>query len=139
MQYTKSADSYLVRLDTDEEIIATLTRFVDDRRVDNAFVTGLGSVHHAVLGYYDRIAKEYVRRAVDADCEIASLVGNISVKEGKPLAHVHATLGTRDFQVLAGHLFEGKVAATCELIVRALPGMTQRKLDPTTGLWLWDV
>ena len=139
MQYSKSADSYLVRLETDEEIVAALTHFVDDRRVDSASVTGLGSVHHAVLGYYDRAAKEYLRRTIEPDCEIVSLAGNISVKEGKPFAHLHVTLATRDFQALAGHLFEGTVAATCELVVRTLPGMVQRKQDPATGLWLWDV
>lgn len=139
MQYSKTGDSYLVRLDTDEEIIGAITRFVDDRRIDSGSVSGLGSVHHAVLGYFDRATKEYLRRTIEADCEIVSLVGNIAVKEGKPFAHVHVTLGTRDFQALAGHLFEGKVAATCELVVRALPGLVLRKHDAASGLWLLDV
>ena len=139
MQYSKSADSYLVRLETDEEIVAAIAHFADDRRVDSAWVSGLGSVHHAVLGYYDRATTEYLRRTVEPDCEIVSLTGNISVKEGKTFAHLHVTLGTRDFLALAGHLFEGRVAATCELVVRALPGMVQRRRDPATGLWLWDV
>ncbi len=139
MQYSKNADWYLVRLATDEEIIATLTHFADDRRIDNAVVTGLGTMHRAVLGYFDRATKEYLRREIEPDCEIVSLVGNLSVKEGRPFAHVHVTLGTRDFQALAGHLFEGKVAATCELAIRALPGMVQRKKDEASGLWLWDV
>jgi predicted DNA-binding protein with PD1-like motif len=139
MQYSKAGDSYLVRLDTDEEIVAAIAHLADDRRVDSAFLTGLGSVHHAALGYYDRGTKEYLRRTIEPDCEIVSLVGNVSVKEGRPFAHVHVTLGTRDFQALAGHLFEGRVAASCELVVRPVPGMVQRKQDPATGLWLWDV
>ena len=139
MQYTKTADSYLLRLDTDEDIIATLTWFADDRRIDSGIVTGIGSVHHAVLGYFDRDTREYLRRTIEPDCEIVSLGGNLAVKEGKPFAHVHVTLGTRDFQALAGHLFEGKVAATCELVVRAFEGMVQRKKDEKSGLWLWDV
>jgi hypothetical protein len=139
MHYTKTADSYLVRLETDQEIVAAITRFADDRRIDSGVVSGLGSMHHAVLGCYDRAANEYERRTIEEDCEIVSLVGNISVKEGKPFAHVHVTLGTRNFQALAGHLFEGRVAATCELVVRALPGMVLRKQDAASGLWLWDV
>ncbi len=139
MQYTKTADSYLLRLDTDEEIIAAITKFANDRRIDSGTVSGIGSVHHVVLGYFDRETKQYLRRPVEPDCEIVSLAGNIAVKEGKPFAHVHVTLGTRDFQALAGHLFEGKVAATCELVIRALPGLVQRKADAATGLWLWDV
>ena len=139
MHYTKTADSYLVRLEPDQEIVAAITRFADDRRIDSGVVSGLGTVHHAVLGYYDRAANEYLRRTIEEDCEIVSLVGNISVKEGKPFAHVHATLGTRNFQALAGHLFEGRVAATCELVVRALPGTVLRKQETASGLWLWDV
>ena len=139
MHYTKTADSYLVRLEPDQEIVAAITRFADDRRIDSGVVSGLGTVHHAVLGYYDRTANEYLRRTIEEDCEIVSLVGNISVKEGKPFAHVHATLGTRNFQALAGHLFEGRVAATCELVVRALPGTVLRKQEAASGLWLWDV
>ena len=139
MQYTKTADSYLLRLDTDEDIVAAIARFADDRRIDTGVVSGIGSVHHAVLGYFDRSSREYLRRTVEADCEIVSLAGNIALKDGKAFPHLHVTLGTRDFQALAGHLFEGKVAATCELVVRALPGIVQRKKDEASGLWLLDV
>jgi predicted DNA-binding protein with PD1-like motif len=139
MQYTKTADGYLLRLDADEEIVGTIAWFADDRRIDTGVVEGIGSVHHAVLGYFDRASKEYLRRTIEADCEIVSLLGNIALKEGKAFPHLHVTLGTRDFQAFAGHLFEGRVAATCELRVRALPGMVQRRKDETTGLWLLDV
>jgi predicted DNA-binding protein with PD1-like motif len=139
MQYVKTADSYLLRLDPGEEIVAAITGFANDRRIDSGVVSGLGSVHHAVLGYFDRPGNEYLRRTVEPDCEIVSLLGNIALKDGSPFAHVHVTLGTRDFQALAGHLFEGIVAATCELLVRALPGMVQRRKDAASGLWLLDL
>ncbi len=139
MQYTKTAEGYLLRLDTDEEIVSSVAWFADDRRIDTGIVSGIGSLHGAVLGYFDRAAKEYLQRTVEPDSEIVSLLGNISLKEGKAYPHLHVTLGTRDFQALAGHLFEGKVAATCELRLRALPGMVQRRKDEKTGLWLLDV
>ncbi len=139
MQYTKKADSYLVRLDTDEEILSSIVRFADDRRIDSGVVSGIGTMHHAVLGYFDRQTRDYLRRSVEGDCEIISLAGNIGLKEGRPFAHVHVALGTREFQALAGHLFECKVAATCELVVRVLPGLLERHKDPASGLWLWNV
>jgi predicted DNA-binding protein with PD1-like motif len=126
-------------LDTDEEIVSKVAWFADDRRIDTGIVSGIGSIHHAVLGYFDRAGKEYLRRTIEPDCEIVSMLGNIALKEGKAFPHLHVTLGTRDFQAVAGHLFEGKVAATCELRVRALPGMVQRNKDEATGLWLLDV
>ncbi len=139
MQYSKLGDTYLLRLDTGEEVFAALTRLAEDRRIDAASVSGIGSVHHAVLGYYDRETKEYVRRTIEPDAEIVSLTGNIAVKEGRAFPHVHAVLGTREFQALAGHLFEATVAATCELTIRPLPGIVMRKKDEKTGLWLLDV
>ncbi len=144
MQYTKIAEgnpvyNYLVRLETGEELVGTFARFCDDQRIDTAAVAGIGTVHGAVLGYFDREGKQYVRRTVEGDCELVSLQGNVSLKEGKPYLHAHVVLGTRDFQALAGHLFEAKVAATCELVVRQLPGMVQRKKDEKSGLWLLDV
>ncbi len=139
MQYQKLADTFLLRLDTDEDVFAAVTKFAADQRIDTGMATGIGSVHHAVIGYYDREKKEYVRRLVEADSEMVSLAGNISLKDGRAFPHLHVTLGTRDFQALAGHLFEAKVAATCELFIRPLPGAVQRRLDPATGLSLLDV
>ncbi len=144
MQYSSIAEghdirTYLVRLDPDEEIIAWLSWFADDRRIDSGFVSALGTVHDAVLGYFDRATGQYLKRTVEADCEITALFGTLALKEGKPSAHVHVTLGTREFQAIAGHLFQGKVAATCELVIRQLPGIAQRKKDEKSGLWLLDV
>jgi len=139
VQYTKTADGFLLRLDTDEEVVSAIARFANDQRIDTGVVSGIGSVHHAVLGYFDRATKDYLRRTIEADCEIVSLLGNIALKEGKAFPHLHVTLGTSDFQALAGHLFEARVAATCELRVRALPRMVLRKKDESTGLWLLDV
>ncbi len=139
MQYEKTGDGYLLRLDTDDEIVEAVARFADDRRIDNGVVTGIGSVHNARLGYFDRSSREYLSRGVEDDCEIVSLVGNIAVKEGKAFPHLHVTLGTRDFQAVAGHLFEGRVAATCELFVRPLPAAVQRRKDEKTGLFLLDL
>lgn len=139
MQYQKTADSYVVRLATGEEIVGAVTRFARDMRIDTGAVTGIGSVNNVVLGYFDMATKEYLKKTIEPDTEIVSLAGNIALKEGQAFPHLHVTLGTRDFQAFAGHLFEGRVAATCELVIRHLPGIVQRKKDDATGLFLLDV
>jgi predicted DNA-binding protein with PD1-like motif len=138
MQYAKTSDTYVVRLETGEEIVQAVTRLAEAERIDTGSVSGIGSVSRAVLGYYDLSARQYVRNTVEEDCEIVSLAGNIAIKEGRAFPHLHVTLGTRSFQALAGHLFEGRVGATCEILVRALPGMVQRHQDQASGLWLLD-
>ncbi len=71
--------------------------------------------------------------------EILSLAGNLAMKDAQPFAHLHVVLGGPKFEAVAGHLFEGKTAATCEIIVRPLKGFVQRTLDPATGLHLLDL
>ncbi len=139
MRYQKAGDKYVLRLETGEEVLAAITGFAADRRMDAGSVTGIGSVTDATLGYFDRASRDYARHSVPGDCEIVSLIGNISLKDGQPFAHVHVTLAGRDFHAVAGHLFAGKVAATCELVVEPLPGLVQRKKDAQTGLFLLDV
>ena len=92
-----------------------------------------------MLGYFNRGTREYLRRTVSEEMEIVSLAGNLTNKESQPFAHLHIVLGGRNHEAVAGHLFEGKTGATCELIVRPLTGFVQRKLDPATGLYLLDL
>lgn len=139
MRYLKLGDAYIVRLATGEEIHASLKELATLERIDAAGIEGIGAVYDAVLGYFDRETREYLRKHVPEEMEILSLAGNLSVKESQPFAHVHAVLGGRNYEAVAGHLFEGKTGATCEIIVRPLKGFVQRTLDPATGLYLLDL
>ncbi len=139
MRYQKAGDRYMLRLETGEDLLGAITAFAADRRIDAGSVSGIGSVTDATLGYFDRTSKEYLRQPVPGDTEIVSLLGNLSLKDGQPFAHVHVTLGGRNMGVVAGHLFGGTVAATCELVVEPLPGLLQRTKDSATGLFLLDV
>ena len=139
MQYAQLGNDYLIRLATDEEIVGAVTAFAAERGIRAGSVEAIGSVHAAVLGYFDRRTKQYVRRTFDDDMEILSLLGNLATKDGKPFAHLHAVLGDREFHAAAGHLFEGRTAATCEVVIRPLNGSVGRAMDETTGLALLDL
>ena len=139
MREAKLGDVWVVRIDPGEAVVEELQRFAAERRIDAASVTGIGALRRAELGFYDAEARDYVRRAVEEPTELAALVGNVSVKEGRAFAHLHATLARRDFSVLAGHFFEGVVGGTCELVIRPLQGYLQRKLDDQTRLFVIDV
>lgn len=139
MRYAKLGDTFLVRVETGEEVVGTAIEFARAHSIDAAAVSGIGAAYDVVLGYFDRATKGYVRHPVAEEVEIVSLMGNIALKEGQPFAHLHITVSGRDCRPLAGHFFEGKAAATCELIVRPLPGYVQRTKDEATGLFLLDV
>lgn len=139
MRYLKLGDAFIVRLATGEEIHASLKQLATLERIDVAGIEGIGAVYDVVLGYFDRATREYLRKAVPEEMEIVSLGGNLAIKESQPFAHLHVVLGGRNFEAVAGHLFEGKAGATCEIIVRPLKGFVQRTIDPVTGLYLLDL
>lgn len=139
MKYARLGDTFVVRLETGEEISSTLVEFARAHAVDAAQVSGIGAAYHVVLGYFDRQARDYLRHTVEEEVEIVSLLGSIALKDGRPFPHLHVTVSGRDFRPLAGHFFEGYVGATCEVVVRPLPGYLQRTQDDATGLYLLDV
>jgi hypothetical protein len=139
MRYLKLGDAFIVRLATGEEIHTALKELARAERIDAASVEGIGAVYEAVLGYFDREAREYLRRTIPEEMEIVSLSGNLTIKESEPFAHLHVVLGGRSYEAVAGHLFEGRTGATCEIVVRPLAGFVKRTLDPATGLFLLDL
>ena len=128
---------WLLRFHRGEEIVSGLLAFARDRGLQGGWVQGLGAVEDAELGYYDLDTKEYLRQTFPGDWEIAALVGNLGWANDEPAAHLHAVLGSRDFTARGGHLFRGRVGATCEIFVRDLGSRLERGPDSETGLNLW--
>jgi len=139
MRYQQFADTYLVRLETGSDIPTAIAAFAADQRIDVGTVAGIGAGYAWVLGYFDRAIGEYARRSFDGEMEILALNGNLAIKAGRPFAHLHVILSGPDFHAVGGHLFEGKVGATCELAIRKLPGYQLRAKDEATGLYLLDL
>jgi uncharacterized protein len=128
--------TYAVGLETDEEVVETLTRFLAAEEVDTASLTAIGAFRDAVLGYFDWQTKSYRRIPVDEQVEVLSLIGDIAVADGQPSLHVHAVLGRRDGSVMGGHLLEAHVRPTLEVILIQPPSYLRKRRDPETGLAL---
>lgn len=137
-RYLKRGSLYLIRLQTGEGIIESLTAFCQRHKIKAAVFQGIGTCCRAELGYFRLSKKSYSFRTFRGDYEIASLQGNVSLLAGKPFVHAHIVLGGPDFASRSGHLKEALVQATCEVVLRPLPSGLRRKPDPATGLNLWD-
>ena len=139
MDYRKFDDTYVIRMDRGEEIVAALTDFCLKEGVDLGSVQALGASDRAVVGLYDVGTREYHKRTFEEPMEITSLVGSISTKGGEPYLHLHINLCREDMSVVGGHLNECRISATCEMIVRKINGCVERKLDEdVTGLNLYE-
>jgi hypothetical protein len=139
MQYKKFGNSYVIRLEKEDELIASLREFVEKERITGGFFYGLGAVRDVSLGYFDVEKKEYREKSFEEDFELASLTGDVSFAGEKMIVHAHVTLANGEFEVYAGHLNGAKVTATVEVVFNPLQGKLEKKVDPETGLNLLDL
>lgn len=58
-----------------EEVIAPLTRFVQEHNVRAARFTAIGAFSDVRLGYFDVSAQDYVQTAIGTQVEVLSLIG----------------------------------------------------------------
>jgi predicted DNA-binding protein with PD1-like motif len=130
---------FLVRAEHDSDIISFVTDVAKENGVITATFTAIGALKYAKLGFYDQKRHEYVETVLSAPQEIASCVGNISVKEEKTFVHAHAVLADSEGNTKAGHLLEGKVFAAEVHLSELIGEKVVRKKDEVTGLFLWDI
>ena len=124
---------YVLRLEPGEEVVGSIATFAQERGVHAGWVTGLGSVDHAVLGFLDPKERVYLKRTFDERMEIGNLTGNIGLNVDQAACHLHATLSPRELIAYAGHLHEARVAVVVGLFVVAMQGSLVRVVDPATG------
>jgi predicted DNA-binding protein with PD1-like motif len=128
----------VVRAKHDSDIVEFLTGVAKKNRIMAATFTAIGALKYAKLGFYDQKTHEYLETLLASPQEIASCIGNISMKEGEPFVHAHAVLADRDGNTKAGHLLEGKVFAAEIHLTELVGTRLVRKNDAATGLSLWD-
>ena len=123
--------------DTGEEAFSLLSAWVRDQVVTAARLTAIGAFVRAVVGYFDWERKDYLRIPVDEQVEVLSLVGDVALDpDGAPVVHAHAVLGKRDGSTAGGHLLEGHVRPTLEVMLIESPAHLRKRHDPETGLAL---
>ncbi len=133
MQVRRADYGFALKLDPGEEIIACLKAFALQHGVGAGFISGLGAVGEAELGFFDRWGKKYQNRVFQGEFEIGSLTGNFSELDGEPFPHCHILISGPDFVGYTGHLFRGVVTVTCELQVVTTPGRFLRVRRPDLG------
>jgi hypothetical protein len=57
-----------------------------------AQITAVGGFARATVGWFDRDAKEYRKIPVEQQCEVLSLIGDITLSDDGPAVHAHALL-----------------------------------------------
>ncbi len=131
--------TFAVVLDTGDEVIGELGKFVREQEVEAGSLTAIGAFSRAVLGYFQWETKQYKKIPVDEQVEVLSLLGDVAVGDQGPTLHLHAVLGKADGSVVGGHLIEAYVRPTLEVILIQPPSYLRKRKDPETGLALIDI
>lgn len=128
------------RLLEDEDLAESVKRQAEMNGIRAGFFILIGTVKHAVLGYYKEGKYETIR--LEGPLEIASCTGNVAVDEkGEVAIHAHIVVSNEKCEAFGGHLMkDSHVGATAELVMVEVAGMeVQRIFDEKTKLKLWKL
>jgi len=130
--------TFVVVLATGDEAIQTLTSFAVDHHLGASHFTAIGAFSRAVVAYFEWSSRQYRNIHIDDQVEVLSLLGDITFEQPKPKVHAHTVLGKCDATAHGGHLIEGVVRPTLEIVITELPRQLRRRFDPESGLALID-
>jgi predicted DNA-binding protein with PD1-like motif len=134
------AQVHVVILDTGEEAFAALTKFANEAKISAASLTAIGAFDTATVGWFDFPSKSYKRIEVNEQCEVLSAIGDVAVgDDGKASLHIHIVLGLSDGSTRGGHLLEGRVRPTLEVVLTEAPAKLRRKKRTDLGIALIDI
>jgi len=102
-----------------DEILSGLTDLAIKHHITSGYVTGLGGLSGALLGFGDPALGAFAKVDVKEKCELVSLVGHIQMRDGAPYVHLHAIVALKDGSTKAGHVFQLPVAPIAEISVVA--------------------
>jgi hypothetical protein len=126
------------RLNHGADLLKELTDICEQEGIQLGRLEALGAVQKACIGFYNQQTREYEYQTIERTLEILNVVGNVSIRDKKPIVHAHITLGDCDGKAFGGHLAPGTIVFACEYVIEILDGKAlERGLDEETGLPLW--
>lgn len=126
-----------VSLERGEDLLDGLNRAVADLGFRAATLQVIGGLAQAVLGYLDPSTAEYTT-VTTGHVEIASGLGNVSLRDGDPFIHLHLVVSGPDGAALGGHAMDGCTAFVVEAYLRELSGPPpEREQAPGLKIKVW--
>lgn len=131
--------TYVVVCDPGDEAMGSLKQFARAEDLEASQITGVGGFKRATLGWFDSAAKQFRHIPVDEPTEVLSLIGDVAEDQDGPSLNVHVVLGLSDGTTRGGHLIEGQVFPTLELMVTENPAELRKVMRPDLGVALIDL
>jgi uncharacterized protein len=123
---TEASRTYRLTFGQGDEILAGLSEFANTNHIESGYFTGVGGLLAATLGWGDPTNGAFKVIKVDQKCELVSLIGNITLRNGRPFAHAHMVVGLSDGSTRGGHLLDAHVSPFAEIYI------VEAKLPPAS-------
>ena len=137
---TRASRTIIGRVFRGEPLQATFRRLVDEHELRTAWVSAIGAFEWIELTEYNQTDRRYEEAHRFERCELLSMQGNLSLREGEPFWHLHATVSLREDgrdASYGGHVDDGVVFAL-EFRIECFDDIELRRADDeATGLQLW--
>lgn len=130
--------TFVIVMAAGDEAMSALASVARDRHLGASHISAIGAFERATVAYFDWPSREYRHIPIDEQVEVLSLSGDITVSDGAPAVHAHVVLGKSDGTAHGGHLVEGRVRPTLEIVLTELPRHLHRRFDPESRLPLID-
>jgi predicted DNA-binding protein with PD1-like motif len=128
--------TFAVVLETGDEAMKSVVAFANEKQLGTSQFSAIGAFSRVVVAYFDWETKKYRYIPIDEQVEVLSLLGDITLEGGEHKVHAHIVVGKRDATAHGGHLIEGDVRPTLEILLTETPTHLQRHYDAESGLAL---
>jgi predicted DNA-binding protein with PD1-like motif len=136
-QIDHSPKTFILVFETGDELAKGLLEFAEKEKLSAASFKAVGALSSVCLGWFNWESKKYEPSVtLDEQMELLSLIGDVALKDEKPVVHAHAVIGKKDGTAHGGHLLEAHIRPTCEVILTESPIHLQRQIDQQSGLAL---
>ncbi|WP_420994731.1 PPC domain-containing DNA-binding protein [Cupriavidus sp. 30B13] len=131
-RYIKTPTGYLLVLRMGDNVFQQIEAFAICERVPSASLSAIGFTN-VTFGFWDA-DKQAFNPKTFRNVEMASIVGSLAWKDGKPSIHAHGVAGDSKFDTYGGHILAMEVGTgSLEVTVTVYPQPLERAVDPRIG------
>lgn len=130
-KFKKVGKKYIVCIPRGGKIVSSLQEICEKEDIKTASITGIGAVNEVTFAFLNLKTMERDEKTFEGLHEIVSLVGNVSILNNKPFLHLHLAVSGSDFNVIGGHLIEGTIYTTSEIVIDVADGTVEKKPNPS--------
>ena len=107
----------IYKLTRGANLTAEIAKIVKKEKIREAVVDGIGTVNELKLYLSEDLREKGETLEFTEQMEVTTLLGNVKLKGGRIVVHVHGTFSRRDMSVVGGHVVSATVSPMFELMI----------------------